>query len=405
METRTLYLEIWKALAADKGMVFMSGPRQAGKTTLARIIAEGFTNNLYCNWDILNYRTKLHENPTFFTSLKRRDDSKPIIIFDEIHKYGDWKNYLKGVYDQFGTDYQFLVTGSGRLDLYQKGGDSLAVRYLLFNLWPFTIAELGNSRSMADFIAEPLAIQAELAEKNAAIWEQLETISGFPEPFLRGNLASYRRWSSAYSQRLIREDIRELTDVRTVTAIETLYSLLPSRIGSPLSIPSLAKDLKVSYCTVQNWLAIFERFYLTFSIPTWTDRISRAIQKERKLYILDTPRIKAPAARFENMLALELWRGVNSWNALGSGEFTLHFIKNKEQQEVDFLIADGREPFLLIECKLSDEQPSKPLLAAQRALRVPAVQLVRSAAAYRTFSNDGMPVLVAPACHWCAGLP
>jgi hypothetical protein len=320
-------------------------------------------------------------------------------------KFSDWKNYLKGVYDQFVTDYQFLVTGSGRLDLYQKGGDSLAGRYLLFNIWPFTVAELGNRREMADFLADPLAIPSELSEKNVAIWEQLETVSGFPEPFLRGNLASYRRWSSAYSQRLIREDIRELTDVRTVTAIETLYSLLPSRIGSPLSIPSLAKDLKVSYSTVQNWLAIFERFYLTFSIPTWTERISRAIQKERKLYILDTPRIKDPAARFENMVALELWRGVNSWNALGYGEFTLHFIKNKEQQEVDFLIADGREPLLLIECKLSDEQQSKPLLAAQRALRVPALQLVKSAAGYRTFSNDGMPVLVAPACHWCAGLP
>ena len=406
MEKRTLYLKTWEALAADKSMIFMAGPRQSGKTTLARIIAVGFTNSLYCNWDIPDHRTRLLDNPAFFTTLARSDASKPLIIFDEIHKYRDWKNYLKGVYDQFGADYQFLVTGSGRLDLYQKGGDSLAGRYLMFNLWPFTIGELAsNARSLEDFHADPLAVSLVMDGNRQAIWERLETLGGFPEPYLSGKPASYRRWSNAYSQRLIREDIRELTDIRSVTDIETLYYLLPSKVGSPLSIPSLAGDLKVSYNTVQSWLAIFERFFLTFSIPTWTDRISRAIQKERKVYILDTPRIKDPAARFENMVALELWRAVSSWNALGAGEFSLHFIKNKEQHEVDFLIANERKPFLLIECKLNDEQPAKALLAAQRALRVPAVQLVSTAPGYRTFINDGLPVLLAPACQWCAGLP
>lgn len=387
-------------------MVFLAGPRQAGKTTLARIIAEGFANTLYCNWDIPEHRTRLLENQTFFTILTRRDASTPLIVFDEIHKYRDWKNYLKGVYDQFGSDYKFLVTGSGRLDLYQKGGDSLAGRYFMFNLWPFTIGELGNGAlSLADFLAEPLTVSLKESGKREESWGRLETLSGFPEPFLSGKIASYRRWSSAYSQRLIREDIRELTDIRAVTDIETLYHLLPSRVGSPLSVPSLAGDLKVSYNTVQSWLAIFERFFLTFSIPTWTDRIARAIQKERKFYIMDTPRIKDPAARFENMVALELWRAVSSWNALGGGEFSLHFIKNKERQEVDFLIANEREPFLLVECKLYDEQPAKALLAAQRALRVPAVQLVKDLPGYRTLTNDGLPVLIAPACQWCAGLP
>ena len=406
MENRTIYFKTWETLAADKSMIFLSGPRQSGKTTLASIIARGFANNMYCNWDIPDHRACLLQNPTFFSALTRRDSSKPLIIFDEIHKYRDWKNYLKGVYDQFGNDYQFLVTGSGRLDLYQKGGDSLAGRYLLFNLWPFTMGELGkDGRLQGEFFADPLAVSLETGGKRRQLWEQLETLSGFPEPFLSGKVASYRRWSTAYSQSLIREDIRELTDIRSVTDIETLYHLLPSRVGSPLSVPSLARDLKVSYTTVQSWLNIFERFFLTFSLSTWTDRIARAIQKERKVYLLDTPRIKDPAARFENMVALELWRAVNSWNALGAGEFSLHFIKTKEQQEVDFLIANEREPFLLVECKLNDEQPAKALLAAQRALRVPAVQVVKDAPGYRTITNDGLPVLVVSACQWCAGLP
>lgn len=406
MERRSSYLKIWETLAAEKGMIFLAGPRQAGKTTLARIIAEGFPNTLYCNWDIPDHRARLLENPAFFTSLPRRDASRPLIVFDEIHKYRDWKNYLKGVYDQFHEEYRFLVTGSGRLDLYQKGGDSLAGRYLLFHLWPFTMGEIFASNGSLDaFLGNPLNIVMEDADAVSATWEKLESLSGFPEPFLNGKPASWRRWSNGYSRQLIREDIREMSDIRSVTDMETLYHLLPSRVGSPLSIPSLANDLKVSYATVQNWLALFERFFLTFSLPTWTERISRAIQKERKVYLLDTPRIKDSAARFENMVAIELWRAVSCWNAMGAGDFSLHFIRDKEQREVDFLIANEREPLLLVECKLSDERPSRALLAMQRALGIPAVQLVRSASGYRTMTNGDLPLLVAPADTWCAGLP
>lgn len=406
MEYRAAYLNIWKTLVADKSMVFLSGPRQAGKTTLSRIIAGEFTNSLYCNWDIPEHRVRLLENPSFFTSLSRRDNSTPFIVFDEIHKYRDWKNYLKGVYDQFGAAYRFLVTGSGRLDLYQKGGDSLAGRYLLFHLWPFTVAELGaGNRPVADFLRDPLAIRTENAEELAAIWDKLETLSGFPEPFLNGRAASYRRWSANYSQRLVLEDIRELAEIRAVGSLETLYHLIPARVGSPLSLPSLANDLKVAYNTIQNWLALFERFYLTFSLPTWTERITRAIHKERKVYLFDSPRIKDPAARLENMVAIELWRAVSCWNAMGEGDFSLHFIRDKEQREVDFLIANEREPFLLIECKLTDDQPTKSLLTIQRALRIPAIQLVRSAPGFRAYRNGDLPILVAPAPLWCGTLP
>jgi uncharacterized protein len=152
----------------------------------------------------------------------------------------------------------------------------------MFNLCPFTAGELGESEpSLAEFLSNPLSISLDLSGKREELWGLLETLSGFPEPFLSGRNASYRRWSSDYSQRMIREDIRELTDIRAVTEMETLYHLLPSRAGSPLSLPSLARDLKVTYNTVQSWLSIFERFFMTFSIPTWTDRIARAIQKER----------------------------------------------------------------------------------------------------------------------------
>jgi predicted AAA+ superfamily ATPase len=405
MESRDLYVSIWRDLAAEKSMIFLAGPRQSGKTTLAQIISRTFANNLYFCWDISEHRTRLIENPTFFEAVERKDPSTPLVVFDEIHKYKDWKNYLKGVYDQFHGSYQFLVSGSGRLDIYQKGGDSLAGRYFLFHLWPFTVAELGRRNvPIEELIRNPLRISMGKKEELKEIWSGLSTLSGFPEPYLSGRLTTYRRWTNAYAQQLIREDVRDLTGIKSVGDMELLYLLLPSKVGSPISIPSLAGDLRVSYNSVRSWLSVFERFYLVFSLAPWTQKIARAIQKERKIYLFDAPRIEEPSARFENMVALELWRAVTSWNDMGHGLFSLHFIKNKEQQEVDFLIARERKPFLLVEAKMSEGQLSPALKKFQRALNIPAVQLIEESDGYRMLSNGNQSILVAPAYQWLSQL-
>ena len=406
MEKRSLYKRIWSALAAEKSMIFLAGPRQAGKTTLAKIIAESFTNKLYFNWDISQDRMRFFETPSFFEQVERHDDSVPLIIFDEIHKYRDWKNYLKGAYDAFQGKYSFLVSGSGRLDLYQKGSDSLAGRYFLFHLWPFTLAELGSANAAFDaFCRDPLQLNMERHSELRQLWSRLSQLSGFPEPYLSGKETTYRRWSHTYAQQLIREDIRDMTDIKSIRDMETLYMLLPTKIGSPLSVPSLARDLKVSYNSVQNWLSVFERFFLLFSIYPWTTKIARAIQKERKVYLWDSPRIQDEAARFENMVALELYRAVIAWNDMGYGTFSLHFIKNKEQQEVDFLVARDRKPVLLVEAKLSDDQPTAALRKFQADLKVPAVQLISDAKTFKKVSNAHQTILIAPAFQWLSRLP
>lgn len=406
MKPRPKYISTWNDLAVEKAMVFIPGPSQVGKTTLARRIAEDFTNHIYFNWDISSDRIQLIENPAFFEEIERQDSSAPLVVLDEIHKYRDWKNYLKGTYDRFHETFQFLVTGSGRLDMYQKGGDSLAGRYYLFHLWPFTLGEMGGqNRNMDDFLEHPLAMDMDGGPEHKEIWTGIETFSGFPEPMLAARKTTYRRWSNIYGQQLIREDIRDLTQIRAVDDMETLYYLLPSKIGSPLSIPPLARDLKVSYNTVRSWLSVFERFFMTFSLTSWTRKISRAIQKERKIYLLDIPRIKDPATRFENMVALELYRAISLWNDGGKGSFSLHFVKNKEQQEVDFLIADDNEPKILIEAKLAEQRPAAALLKFQTALGIPAVQLVNQDGGYRILSNGEQQVLVTPAWRWLAMLP
>lgn len=406
MKERNIYLRIWEELSYEKSMIFLTGPRQTGKTTLAGMISGSYTNKLYFNWDIPKDQVRLVQNSYFFESVKRRDSTIPLIILDEIHKYRHWKNYLKGIYDQFHDTYQFLVSGSGRLDIYQKGGDSLAGRYLLFHLWPFTIAELGNRNlKIEEFLKNTLQISMEGNDELYTIWNRLANVSGFPEPYLAGRTITYRRWSNTYSRQLIHEDIRDLTGVTSIKDMETLYYLLPSRVGSTLSIPSLSRDLKVSYNSIQKWLSSFERFFLIFTMSPWTKKISRAIQKERKVYLWDFPRIEDRSARFENMVAAELWRAVTAWNDLGYGRFALHFIKNKEHQEVDFLIANENQPFLLIEAKLADMQPSTALKKFQRALGIPAVQLINEGAEYSMLTNENQPILVAPAHQWLSQLP
>lgn len=406
MIKRPVYMKIWDELSKDKNMVFLSGPRQVGKTTLASRISGTFTNSLYFNWDIMDQRSQLVNDPTFFTGLKRKDNSLPLVIFDEIHKYKNWKNYLKGIFDQYGSDYQFLVSGSGRLDIYQKGSDSLAGRYFLFHLWPFSVAELGNtSRRISEFLKDPLLVTMKYSEKLQPIWDNLSNFSGFPEPFIHGKRTFYRRWSNTYSRQLIREDIRDLTGIKSIVEVETLYALLPSKIGSPLSLASLARDLKVSYNSIQAWLSVLETFFMLFSIRPWTKHIARAIQKERKIYLWDTPRIQKPAARFENMVALELYRAVVSWNDMGAGNFSLHFIKNKEKQEVDFLIAADHKPLVLVEAKLKGAEPSPALLKFQRFLNIPAVQLFEKGNAFQVVSNGPNKILVTPAPQWLSMLP
>ena len=402
---RKLYYQIWKELSGEKPMIFLAGPRQAGKTTLARMVSSTFSNSVYFNWDLVTNKRLLVEKPTFFEEINRKDNTPPLIVFDEIHKYKKWKNYLKGIYDEFSDRYKFLVLGSGRLNVFQKGGDSLAGRYFLFTLWPFTLAELGQRRrTFADFINNPLKLDS-IDKSLDKIWEQLSYVGGFPEPYLSGKETFYRKWSASYGQQLIREDIRNMTAIKDVDSMEILFSLLPSKIGSPLSMASLSRDIQVSFNSIKDWLEIFESFFLVFRVPSWGKKISRAITKEKKLYLYDYAHIPNEPEKFENMVALELWRAVSNWNDLGLGDFGLHYVRNKEKEEVDFLITKNHEPFLLVEAKLSDGTPSKSLLKFQSVLNAPAVQLVNKTGVHKIISNEKQHTLIITASQWLSTLP
>lgn len=404
---RQSYTNLWNELSEEKKMVFLAGPRQVGKTTIAKEIAKKYKNSIYFNWDIISDQQKIIKNPTFFEQINRIDKSIPLVVLDEIHKYKKWKNYLKGIYDEFYSDYSFLISGSGRLDIYQKGGDSLAGRYLMFHLFPFTISELSHTnRNFSDFIKNPINdfdINHKKSTRN--IWDNLAQFSGFPDPFTRATKTFWTKWSRNYNKQIIYEDIRNLSNIKNINDVGLLFSLLPSKIGSPISINNIANDLQVAFDTVKNWLNLFDISYLTFRILPWTRKINRAITKEKKLYLFNYPLIQDIGAKFENMVSLELYRAINNWNEKGYGNFDLHYIKNKEQEEVDFLISNNNLPILIIEAKNSDVQPTKALINFQNNLNVPAVQLVNQENIYKINKNKANKILITTAHYWLSSLP
>lgn len=362
MITRYLTSQIQQDL--QRKMVFVGGPRQVGKTTLAK----GFLKDAvgYLNWDIAEQRERLlcHELPV-----------TPLWIFDEIHKYRLWRNYLKGIYDNKLSSQQILVTGSARLDFYRFSGDSLQGRYHYLRLHPLSLAEL-SSHTTSDLL-------------------DLLQWGGFPEPFLSGSQIEAKRWSREYRTRLIREDLNDLEQIHNLGQIELLALSLPDRVGSPLSINALREDLQVSHKTVAHWLEILERFYAIFRLLPFGAPMLRAVKKEQKHYHFDWTLIQNESLRFENLVASALLKWVHfRQDTLGEDD-ELRYFRDVDGREVDFVIVANKKLTHLVECKWSDA-PVSPALKYMK-LRFPEAQAWQISATGKKDYIDTHQIRVCPA--------
>ncbi|MEA3279591.1 MAG: ATP-binding protein [Thermodesulfobacteriota bacterium] len=340
-------------------MRFITGPRQAGKTTLARQkLHKEKSEQLYYLWDLRNIRERYKQNELFFTADAMDPAKKLWVCFDEIHKMPKWKNILKAAFDETSEYYQFIVTGSAKLNIMKRSGDSLAGRYFTFHLMPLTLNEIHRTRlplvDVPEFSQEfiELALNTTPAHQESLV--QLLEYSGFPEPFLQQSRAFHNKWARDYIETVIHEDIGTLTRIIDREYIFELYSLLPETIGSPLSQSSLASHLQISPATVKNYLRRLEDFYLTFSIRPYSKNIKRSLLKAGKYYLYDWSRIKNKGAMFENYVACELNARLNLWKDATGDDFHLFYIRNKQQQETDFLVVRNGNPWLLVESKLTD---------------------------------------------------
>ncbi len=248
----------------------------------------------------------------------------------------------------------------------------------------------------------------EIPEQNAIAqeaWDTMAQVSGFPEPFLKGTKLKCRRWAQSYHSQVIRDDIRDEFAVRQIDAMEALYVLLGGCVGSPLSASNHARTLKLSHKTVSSWITVFERFFLVFKLRPYSKQISRSLVKEPKIYFYDYCRVQDEAQRFENMVAVELNRAVTLWSDFGFGDYKLWYLRNKEKEEIDFLVTENGNPLFMVEAKFSDTTISPNLIKFQNALQIPAIQLVNQSNVARRIKNGAnFILLVVSAADWLAGL-
>jgi len=360
-----------------KHMSFILGPRQSGKTTVALQQLKNEKQDketYYFNWDRQDIRRKFRDGITWLSTLKRQN-IRPFLVFDEIHKTRQWKRTLKSIYDQYRDDFRFIVTGSGRLDHYQRGGDSLAGRYDPYFLYPFTPGEIGEYPTQRNLSVERLLDAAPVKADLIDLWEQT---GGFPEPFLSASEAKAKSWWKQYQLRVTEEDLRDLTRLESVDLMREIMHILPSRIGSPLSIQSVRQDVETSFATAKRYLHTLNQLFLTFEISPYSKRIHRAVTKEKKIYYFHHAAVSEKGARFENMIAILLNRWISEMNESAIGDYSLHYVRDQDRREVDFLITKNSKPFILFEAKQTDTSLSPSLVHYSNKLNIPGVQVVRT---------------------------
>lgn len=367
---RTLGYLLSQSHFASGRMAFVVGPRQVGKTTLARrLLRERGSSDLYRNWDDLGWRRAVTRDPYGFIDAYRpkAGTGKPLIALDEIHRFPGWKRYLKGLWDTRQDRVDVIVTGSGRLDVYQKGGDSLLGRYHQYRLHPLSLREVVDpSHPATDY--EPGQTLERLIHAAGApprrvrdTFEALLRWGGFPEPFVKQDPRQLRRWHRERRDLVVREDLRDLSRIQLLSHVEELVELLVLRAGGILSYNALREDLQVALDSVRLWVGYLERLYFVYRVRPYAARLPRALRREPKVYLWDWSEIADPGVRFENMVASHLLKWCHFSEDWGHQPLELHFVRDKEKREVDFLITKEKRPWLLAEVKLSRTAPGSAI--------------------------------------------
>lgn len=333
-----------------KKMVFIVGPRQVGKTWIAREIAKSYSRPLYLNYDSAQDRETMR--------LESWQKDVDLIIFDELHKMRGWRNYIKGVYDTKPNNMHIIVTGSARLNLLRKVGDSLAGRYFVHHILPVSLKEAGFAE--ADFVL------SDFLERG-----------GFPEPLL--NKADASRWRALYIENLIRQDVLDFATVDDVRALSDVFELLRARVGSPISYSAISRDVGISPMTVKRYIMLLEELYIVFSIRPYTKKIARAILKEPKIYFYDTGLVVGDdGAKLENHTAVSLLKHALFKKDVFGEEYEVKYLRTKEEKEADFVLTKDTIPLAFYEVKNADKTLSKNLVYFVEKYNIPGIQLVRS---------------------------
>lgn len=359
------YKRIYSSIISDhllkyRQMIFLSGPRQVGKTTLA---TESSTS--YISWDKEKDRQLILSGVDALADKleisSQQVGKTPIIAFDEIHKYSKWKTFLKGFFDTYEKRAKIIATGSARMNIYKRGGDSMMGRYFPYRIHPFSVGELLSCEIPSDEVVRPSKC---LSDEE---WQALIKFGGFPEPFSTRDSRFQKKWQKLRLEQLLREDVRSLTRITELDIIERLAIILANRSGEMLVYASLAREINVSEPTIKQWISILKSLYYGFEVRPWSQNIENSLRKTRKWYLRDWSSIDDEGQRNETMIACHLLKAVELWTDLGLGNFDLFYIRNKQKNEVDFLVSKDQRPWFLLEAKTSETKISPTLEKMQKA--------------------------------------
>ena len=355
-------------LQNHRQMVFLSGPRQVGKTTTARKTAD-----FYLDWDNRSHQEIILKGPEAVAEhcgLHIASESPPVILFDELHKFPHWKNFLKGLFDTYEERCRIIATGSARMDVYRRGGDSLMGRYFPYRLHPLSPAELLRP----EFSENTISPAQELDEQQ---WKALFEHGGFPEPFVKQSKRFSTRWRTLRNERLFKEDLKDLTRIQEFSLLEILGRILADRSGKQLVFSNLATSIQVAPNTLKAWISTLVSTHYGFLVRPWFRNVTKALRKEPKWYLRDWSGIQDPGAKAETFAACHLLKAVEFWTDLGLGQFELRYLRDKQKREVDFLVVRDEQPWFLVEVKKNSTTLSPALQHFQQQTKAPhAFQVV-----------------------------
>ena len=352
--------EFFSLLNQYRQMIFLSGPRQVGKTTAIRNMSERLPVSHYLNWDNVRHRQRFLQNPADFASemgLDQVAENSIVCIFDELHKFSRWRDFLKGLHDTY-TTFNAVVTGSAQLNVFSRGGDSLRGRYFPYTLHPLSVAELvRSSNDREDTISTS---PQEIPDDQ---WDAVLRFGGFPEPFQRASQRFHNRWKLAMNDQVLREEVRDLTRVRELSQIESLALQIRNRVGQLSNYLGLSRSVQSSVDSVRRWTAILESLYFCYRVTPWYKNVPRSLRKEPKFYLWDWSQVQDSGAKAENIVASALLKSVNWWTESGLGVYSLHFLRDTQKREVDFVVVRDGDPWFLVEVKSGSSSSLSPQLS------------------------------------------
>ncbi|HMB00670.1 MAG TPA: ATP-binding protein [Spirochaetota bacterium] len=330
-------------------MAFITGPRQSGKTTTSRMFSK---NAAYLNWDNDSHRSiilKGTKSIARFAGLDKLTKKKITVIFDEIHKFLKWKNFVKGFFDIYEKQVNIIVTGSSSLSTFKKGGDSLAGRYFLYRHYPLSVREVLNYNLFETEVLKP-------HKRAGNVLQQMYNFGGYPEVFLKKNRRFTTRWQNMWREQIFRDDLRDLTNIKELDLLESLALIIADNTGNMCNYATLAAGIHTSVDTVKRWINTLSALYYCFLIRPWYRNIRKSLRKQPKVFLWDWSLVKEPGKRLENLTACHLLKAVHFWQDIGLGNYGLYYLRDKTGRETDFLIVKDGQPWFQIEVKTSDNQ-------------------------------------------------